>query len=396
MPKAPEKLAVLNVGVTRYTRPLSATHQTKFARLIESSSLSEMHVVGLSSRARFERFQQEATFYLQPLVPSAGLRFLAVVARALIVGVKLGLAGRLHVLVCESPYDGLAGIMVRAILRACGRRVVVVTELHGDWEGSPFLYRTVPLRFLVEPVLIRWTKFVIRRSDLLRAVSRALEDQAAKLGAATTVAVFPTFTDFDLFLESTRPEPHPTPCILYVGGLYPIKGIDVLAEAFSMLINEGVKARLVIIGEGPYRDWLEDRVQPAEVRELVSFLGALPQTQVRREMLQARLLVLPSRSEGLPRVIMEAMASSLPVVATKVGGIPELVEDGSTGFLVPPDDASALAQRLRELVEDESKARSMGQRGRDNAEKELSSERYFEGYRNLFENARRKLDSVEG
>jgi glycosyltransferase involved in cell wall biosynthesis len=383
----PKKLAVLNIGVTRYSRPLSATQHLKFARL---SDLAELHVIGLSTRLAFESFAEGARFHLVPLVPGAAFRLCLVFARALLAGIRLGLARRIEVILCESPYEGMAGILLRFLLRLFGRRVAVITEVHGDWESSPFLYRKVPFRSMVEPALRRWTTFVLRRSDLVRAVSRSLKAKAEEAGAPDVAAVFPTFTDFDLFLEPRAIEPGRLPIVLYVGALYPIKGVDVLLSAFSELARTGVEARLVIVGEGPCRTSLQSRHGSGAVR----FAGALPQADVRREMLGARLLVLPSLSEGLPRVIMEAMACSLPVVATSVGGIPELVEDGVTGYLVPPGDVEALAKRMRELIEDDPAARRMGSSGREKAERELSSARYFEGYRALFERASELLAQV--
>jgi glycosyltransferase involved in cell wall biosynthesis len=380
MPAIPEKLSILNIGVTRYTRPLSPTQRLKFEHLAE---LGDFCVVGISTSLRPQRFEEHAVFRLVPLLPFAALRFSMVLA----AGIAVGLTSRFDVFLCESPYEGGVGVLLRGALRLLGRRAVVVTELHGDWEASPFLYRRVPLRPLVELLLKAWSRFALRRSDFLRAVSRDLAAKAERGGSAPVAAVFPTFTDFDLFLEARKSDKSFPPAVLYVGGLYPIKGIDVLAKAFSALVKTGVNARLVVCGEGPYRDGLDS----LDLKPVVSLRGSVLQREVREEMRRARLLVLPSLSEGLPRVVMEAMACSLPVVASSVGGIPELVEDGLTGYLVPPGDSESLARRLRDLLEDGEGARVMGARARAKAERELSSERYFAGYRKLLGRAREVL-----
>jgi glycosyltransferase involved in cell wall biosynthesis len=382
MPTIPRKPSVLNLGVTRYSHPLSPTHRLKFEKLGE---IADFHVVGLSSSLRPRSFQEHARFTLVPRLPFAGLRFLSAMA----VGAVIGLARPFDVILCESPYEGGVGVLLRGALGVLCRRAAVITELHGEWEESPFLYRKIRLRFLLAPLIAAWTRFALRRSDLLRAVSRDLKAKAEERGSAPVAALFPTFTDFDMFLDSRAREPNDPPSILYVGGLYPIKGVDVLAKAFSTLLREGVRAQLVVLGEGPYRDGLDAPGLLASV----SLRGAVPPSVVREEMLRARALVLPSLSEGLPRVIMEAMACSLPVVASAVGGIPELVEDGATGFMVPPGDSDALARRLRQVLEDEPGARAMGARGREKAERELSSHRYFEGYRQLLGSARDLLTS---
>ena len=101
--------------------------------------------------------------------------------------------------------------------------------------------------------------------------------------------------------------------------------------------------------------------------------------------------MLPSLSEGLGRVVWEAMASGLPVVASNVGGIPELVENGKTGFLVPPGDEEAFAKRILWLFENPAEALQMGARGRRAAKKLYSTEGYVEGYRALFLAAENQL-----
>jgi glycosyltransferase involved in cell wall biosynthesis len=128
---------------------------------------------------------------------------------------------------------------------------------------------------------------------------------------------------------------------LFVGNLVPVKAVDVLLAAWGMLRDPD--AALRIVGDGAERGRLE-----AMAARLpgVSFLGALGQPEVARWMAAADVLVLPSRSEGMPNVVVEALASGVPVVASGVGGIGELVADGANGKLVPPGDPAALAGAL--------------------------------------------------
>jgi teichuronic acid biosynthesis glycosyltransferase TuaC len=133
---------------------------------------------------------------------------------------------------------------------------------------------------------------------------------------------------------------------LFVGQLVPIKAVDRLIEAWRRLHAEGrvgAADRLVLVGEGRCRAELEAQARAGGVADRVTFAGALPQAAVARWMGAADLLCLPSRNEGTPNVVVEALASGVPVVASRVGGVPELVADEDTGLLVPPGDASALA-----------------------------------------------------
>jgi glycosyltransferase involved in cell wall biosynthesis len=137
--------------------------------------------------------------------------------------------------------------------------------------------------------------------------------------------------------------------VLFVGNLVAVKGVDVLVEAWSRLATAGVlgpEDRLVIVGDGQARAPLQARAQARGLGARVMFAGAVAFAEVPRWMSAANVLALPSRSEGTPNVVVEALASGLPVVATRVGGVPDLVRPGENGLLVPPDDAPALAGAL--------------------------------------------------
>jgi glycosyltransferase involved in cell wall biosynthesis len=121
----------------------------------------------------------------------------------------------------------------------------------------------------------------------------------------------------------------------------------------------------------------------------------MPQTELAERMRRARVFVLPTYSEGLPRVVFEAMATGTTVIATAVSGIPEVIQDGLTGFLVPPGDEEALAKRLRWVLEHPQEAEAMGYRAREFARSFFSSEAYLAGYRRLFEMAQEVLKAHE-
>jgi glycosyltransferase involved in cell wall biosynthesis len=166
-----------------------------------------------------------------------------------------------------------------------------------------------------------------------------------------------------------------------------VKGISHLIHAFGRVVEEEPGAQLNIVGAGPLRSRLEQEVVSSGLSEKVYFLGALPQTEVRGHLHRARLLVLPSLSEGLGRVLIEAMASRLPVVASEVGGVPDLVRDGTTGFLVPPADDEALAERILWILKNEEAARRMGEEGRRFVEENFTSELYLSNYAKLLDRA---------
>jgi len=148
-----------------------------------------------------------------------------------------------------------------------------------------------------------------------------------------------------------------------VGALFPVKGQRYLIEAFRMVRARMATAHLVILGEGQEREVLEQEARRLGVQDSVHLLGF--RDDVPAMLPQMDVFTLPSLSEGLPLALLEAMAAKRPVVVTQVGGMPEVVEDGKTGLLVPPGDAKALATQLLRILENPGLATQLGEAGRD-------------------------------
>ncbi len=160
------------------------------------------------------------------------------------------------------------------------------------------------------------------------------------------------------------------PQILAVGRLVEKKGFSTLLDACHLLHTRGLAFRCAIIGEGPQRLLLQRRIRRLDLTAVVQLLGALPPEEVRAHYRRATIFTLPScitssgDRDGLPNVILEAMAMELPVVATPVSGIPEAVEHLRTGILVPEKNAMALANALQQLLENREWCRQLGRAGR--------------------------------
>lgn len=158
-------------------------------------------------------------------------------------------------------------------------------------------------------------------------------------------------------------EPGPGTRLLFVGRLAAVKGVPVLLEALAKARGGGTGASLTLIGDGPEREELQAQAAALGLTGAVTFAGYKSQDEVAQALGQADMLVLPSFAEGVPVVLMEAMAAGLPVIATRVGGVGELVEDGLTGLTVPPGDAAALARAIETLAGDAALRARLGREG---------------------------------
>jgi glycosyltransferase involved in cell wall biosynthesis len=252
--------------------------------------------------------------------------------------------------ICQSPHSAFGPIALsRLIPRSARPRVIV--EVHGDWRSSSRHYGGA-MRRSVAPLADAVASWAVKRADRVRTVGSATTDIARAAGYRGEIDTFVTFSDLGPFVSRPRSEFPEGETVAFVGALERVKGIDVLLDAWDRVIEAHPQASLLIAGEGSLHErW---------TRPGVELLGRVPTEELVDVLDRSVCLVLPSRSEGTPRVILEAMARGRAVVASAVGAIPEMVEDGMTGRLVQPEDPVPLAAALIELLDDKERAARMG------------------------------------
>ena len=171
------------------------------------------------------------------------------------------------------------------------------------------------------------------------------------------------------------------PSIVAIGRLIVKKGFANLIRACALLVERGRSFQCDIYGEGPLENQLRAQIEELGLRQFVQLPGPKPQHELRAHLANASVFILPSVPEpeggmdNLPTVIMEGMATGLPVVSTRIGGIPEMVIENQTGFLVQPEDAVALAGAMEKVTSDRSLGRKLGQAGYERSQKLFSIEK---------------------
>jgi glycosyltransferase involved in cell wall biosynthesis len=218
----------------------------------------------------------------------------------------------------------------------------LVVSGHGS-EVSALHYadqKNLPARLLL---------FLARKSDRRTGTAREI---AARLEAAcdADVVTVPNGVDTDYWgarCESRRGGHH----LVSVGRLSKEKGYDVLLRSIRLLAEEHMRVSVSIIGEGPERVYLSSLIAELGLEEVVTLTGMLNSESIRKHFGTASIFVLPSRSEGMPLALLEAMAAGLAIISTNVGGIPNVVFHKRNGLLVEPDDPKALASAISCLLE---------------------------------------------
>ena len=206
---------------------------------------------------------------------------------------------------------------------------------------------------------------VLRRAKVIISISKYDTQSLGRLIKGIPVSIAnPTGLEFFALAPSRRSEPR----LLFAGVLVPRKNLEGLLNAFAQVRQAVPGARLIMVGPHPdpdYAQTVRDRVTSLALGDSVDIVGFVDNDRLRHEIATARAVVLFSREETAPTIIAQAMAAGKPVVATRVGGVPEMVNDGESGFVVESEDETALAERMLTLLNDQDLCLRMGARGHE-------------------------------
>jgi glycosyltransferase involved in cell wall biosynthesis len=231
----------------------------------------------------------------------------------------------------------------------------VIADLHGDWRAPTRLYGS-RLRTLLNPVADRVAVAALRNADGVRTVTGYTTGLVRELGLEPADE-FPAYMDFDSFLQEPPAALPQRRQALFVGVLERYKNVDGLAEAWRRAAPQP-ELRLRLVGSGTLQPVVESLVR--DFPDRVSWTERLSQREISAALDASTFLLLPSRSEGMGRVIVEAFCRARAVVASRVGGIPDLVEDGVNGLLVALGDTDGLAGAIARLASDRALAERLG------------------------------------
>ena len=388
-------MKICSIGSARYKNPLDPTTDKKFRLLC---NLGEVYAIGFSDTLRPRRFRQHAHFYALPQLPFALLRYLEFFFAGSFLTLWLIFRHDCRIIIAQSPYDGFPGAIAKIVAAWFGKQIVLTVESHGDFENDLFGQRRIIFVDAARWMMRRVAHFTLNHADALRAISASTRRQLAVWRPDCLIDQFITWTDIDAFLHARNTvRKSDAPLLLYTGVIIPRKGVMHLVNAFASVAQDFPQARLVIIGreDAPtYAQQVKERVESLHLQSRVEFLAEMPQQQLAQYMAQAHVFLLPSLSEGLGRVVVEAMAAGTPVIGSRVGGIPDVIQDAQTGFLVPPGDETALAEKIRWVLAHPRETDAMGQQAYQTSQTLFSTDIWLNGYRQVFETAQACLDGT--
>jgi glycosyltransferase involved in cell wall biosynthesis len=356
------KTRFLFVGRTRYRLPLDESRRRKFAALANVADIRVLASAPAGASRGDDVFTLVRPFPVRAL---DGVAFHALLPWRVAREIR---SFEPTVVLVQGAHEAALVLVGRRLARS---RVPVVLDVHGDWRTATRLYGS-PARRLLNPLADRVAAWAIRRVDAIRTVSDFTTSLVRELGVEPA-ATFPAFMDLEPFLAPPLPLPL-RPRALFVGVLELYKGLDLLAEAWPLVAEQAPEAELRLIGSGSREDLVRRMVERGPN---VTWDRDLEPEEVVAELDRATCLVLPSRREGMGRVVVEAFCRGRGVVGTRGGGIEDLVRDGQNGLLVPSDDVPALAAALVRILTDQELAERLAFQARKGSEEWYASPEEF-------------------
>lgn len=217
------------------------------------------------------------------------------------------------------------------------------------------------------------TNLIVKQSALNIALTQDMKTsiESSVLGSCSQIVVLPNGVDFQLYSEyatesHTIPDKGPVQ-LVSVGNLRPEKGQAYLIDAVHLLRERGLSVVLTIIGEGACRPYLEGLIASRGLKDVVRLAGNVPNREIPGYLSHSHIFILSSVSEGFPLVLLEAMASGLPIVASRIGGISEIISSEENGLLVEPENPGEIADAIELLIQNRARVEEMSQKNRKKA-----------------------------
>jgi len=278
-------------------------------------------------------------------------------------------AFRPDVVVAQGAHETAAALAARKL---AGVDAAVIADVHGDFRAPTRLYGS-PLRSLLNPLADRVAGAALRRADAVRTISDFTSGLVREQGVEPA-HVFPAYVDATTFRDRAIAPLPDRPRALFVGVLERYKNVDGLATAWRLVERRLPEARLLIIGVGRERALVEQLVRDSPT---VSWEERRSHDGIADALDASSVLVLPSRSEGLPRIVIEAFCRGRAVVGARAGGIPDIVDDDVNVIDVPRDDPAALADAVVRVLSDRSLQERLAAGARAGADKWLQTPEEF-------------------
>ena len=332
---------VLFIAPTTYQLPLTENLKKKFI------TLSEVCNVSVLAFANSKTFLNETygNFYLNKKIKNRLINYFRIIQISIFTTHKIIKKENIDIVCFQDPVSSFFSILFLKVRRA---EVKIVVETHGDFIETLSLEKNLVLPSLYKKLFYIMAKYSIGKSNIIRAVSSSTEQQVLDIDSSKSVVRFPAWIDFKDF-QNIEPKPLSKDKfnILFIGSVTDRKKPHMIIEAIQRIHDKSY--HLSIVGPAPnekYFKELKDLIDKSDLQNQVSLIGPVDRESVKDYYSTSNLMILPSISEGLARVIFESQVATCPVLVTDAPGMSDIVIDGQTGYVFESNNLDSLSLKI--------------------------------------------------
>ncbi len=332
---------VLFIAPTTYQLPLTENLKKKFI------TLSEVCNVSVLAFANSKTFLNETygNFYLNKKLKNRLLNYFRIIQISIFTTNKIIKKENIDIVCFQDPVSSFFSILFLMVRRS---EVKIIVETHGDFIETLSLEKNLVLPRLYKKLFYIMAKYSIGKSNIIRAVSSSTEQQVLDIDSSKSVVRFPAWIDFKDF-QNIEPKPLSKDKfnILFIGSVTDRKKPHMIIEAIQQINDKSY--HLSIVGPAPnekYYKELKDLIDKSDLQNQVSLIGTVDRESVKDYYSTSNLMILPSISEGLARVIFESQVAMCPVLVTDAPGMSDIVIDGQTGYVFESNNLDSLSLKI--------------------------------------------------
>ena len=371
---------VLFVAPTTYQIPLTENIEKKFKYL---SEICNLHIFAFSNEKNHLKIG-DTKLYLYKKVKNRILNYLKIFFLSVFMLPSVIKENNIEIISYQDPVSSFFSIFV---LRLRNIKTKIIIETHGDFIETLSLEKNLLFPSIYKKVFISMAKYTLDKADKLRAVSSSTEAQVREINQNKEITRFPAWVDFDNYkdIEPVR-ENNKDFKILFIGSVTDRKKPHLIVEALNNIKSKEIK--LFIVGPTPNESYLiklKDLVKRYDLEEQVIFTGSVDRKSVMEHYAETNLMILPSVSEGLARVIFESQVAACPVLVTDAPGMSDIVIDGQTGYVFESNNLESLTNKIQEIKNNYEEAIHVGNNAKDFILSNYSADNFKFSFQKLFD-----------
>ena len=371
---------VLFIAPTTYQLPLTENLKKKFI------TLSEVCNVSVLAFANSKTFFNETygNFYLNKKIKNRLINYFRIIQISIFTTHKIIKKENIDIVCFQDPVSSFFSILFLKVRRA---EVKIVVETHGDFIETLSLEKNLVLPRLYKKLFYIMAKYSIGKSNIIRAVSSSTEKQVLDIDSSKSVVRFPAWIDFKDF-QNIEPKPLSKDKfnILFIGSVTDRKKPHMIIEAIQRINDKSY--HLSIVGPAPnekYFKELKDLIDKSDLQNQVSLIGPVDRESVKDYYSSSNLMILPSISEGLARVIFESQVAMCPVLVTDAPGMSDIVIDGQTGYVFESNNLDSLVSKIEYIKSNHEEASFVAKNAKGFILSNYSEDNFKFSFKKLFD-----------